>query len=80
LRQPSEGKHARAAAMKIAFFGSSLVSSYWNGDATYYRGLPKALAGLGHDVTIYERDAFDRQLRRDDALLEGMTQKDEAAA
>ena len=30
--------------MKIAFFGSSLVSSYWNGAATYYRGLLKALA------------------------------------
>ena len=32
--------------MKIAFFGSSLVSSYWNAEATYYRGLLKALAGL----------------------------------
>lgn len=51
--------------MKIAFFGSSLVSSYWNGDATHYRGLLKALAGLGHDITIYEPDAFGRQLRRD---------------
>src|SRR5690606_23839409 len=27
------------AGMKIAFFGSSLVSSYWNGAATYYRGI-----------------------------------------
>ena len=25
--------------MRIAFFGSSLVSAYWNGAATYYRGL-----------------------------------------
>ena len=25
--------------MKIAFYGSSLLSSYWNGAATYYRGL-----------------------------------------
>ena len=33
-----------AAAMKICFFGSSLVSSYWNGAATYYRGMLKALA------------------------------------
>jgi spore maturation protein CgeB len=51
--------------MKIAFFGSSLVSSYWNGAATYYRGLLKALARLGHHITFYEPDAFDRQLRRD---------------
>lgn len=51
--------------MKIAFFGSSLVSSYWNGAATYYRGLLKALAALGHRITFYEPDAFDRQRRRD---------------
>ena len=25
--------------MRIAFYGSSLLSSYWNGAATYYRGL-----------------------------------------
>ena len=30
--------------MKICFFGSSLVSSYWNGAATYYRGIIRALA------------------------------------
>jgi spore maturation protein CgeB len=51
--------------MRIAFFGSSLVSSYWNGAATYYRGLLKALAALGHDVTFYEPDAFQRQQHRD---------------
>ena len=51
--------------MKIAFFGSSLVSSYWNGAATYYRGLLSALAALGHDITFYEPDAFDRQKHRD---------------
>jgi len=51
--------------MKIAFFGSSLVSSYWNGAATYYRGLLRALAALGHRITFYEPDAFDRQRRRD---------------
>jgi spore maturation protein CgeB len=51
--------------VKIAFFGSSLVSSYWNGAATYYRGLLKAVAALGHDVTFYEPDAFDRQSHRD---------------
>jgi len=51
--------------MNIAFFGSSLVSSYWNGAATYYRGLLKSLAGLGHDITFYEPDAFERQQHRD---------------
>ena len=51
--------------MKISFFGSSLVSCYWNGAATYYRGLLKNLAALGHDVTFYEPDAFERQQHRD---------------
>lgn len=51
--------------LKIAFYGSSLVSAYWNGAATYYRGIIKALHALGHKVTFYEPDAFDRQLHRD---------------
>ena len=51
--------------MRIAFFGSSLVSSYWNGAATYYRGMLKALAALGHQITFYEPDAFERQQHRD---------------
>jgi spore maturation protein CgeB len=51
--------------VKIAFFGSSLVSSYWNGAATYYRGLIRALDARGHRVTFFEPDAFDRQGNRD---------------
>jgi hypothetical protein len=51
--------------MKIAFYGSSLLSSYWNGAATYYRGLLRELAGRGHDIVFYEPDAFDRQKHRD---------------
>jgi spore maturation protein CgeB len=51
--------------MKIAFFGSSLVSSYWNGAATYYRGLLKEIAAHGHRVTFFEPDAFERQAHRD---------------
>jgi spore maturation protein CgeB len=51
--------------MKIAFFGSSLVSAYWNGAATYYRGIIRALADRGHQVTFYEPDAYDRQEHRD---------------
>src|SRR5690242_3582839 len=51
--------------MRIAFFGSSLVSAYWNGAATYYRGLIRALHDRGHRVTFYEPDAFERQQHRD---------------
>jgi spore maturation protein CgeB len=51
--------------VKIAFFGSSLVSAYWNGACTYYRGIVRALDARGHRVTFYEPDAFDRQAHRD---------------
>jgi spore maturation protein CgeB len=51
--------------MKIAFYGSSLVSSYWNGAATYYRGIIRDLARRGYDITFYEPDAYERQSHRD---------------
>src|SRR5688572_23845711 len=51
--------------MNIAFFGSSLVSAYWNGAATYYRGLIRALHERGHRITFYEPDAYERQQHRD---------------
>ncbi|MDB4948183.1 MAG: hypothetical protein JWM27_832 [Gemmatimonadetes bacterium] len=51
--------------MRLTFFGSSLVSSYWNGAATYYRGLLRALHELGHDVAFCEPDAYGRQQHRD---------------
>jgi spore maturation protein CgeB len=51
--------------MKIAFYGSSLLSSYWNGAATYYRGMLSDLARRGYAITFYEPDAFDRQQHRD---------------
>jgi spore maturation protein CgeB len=51
--------------MKIFAFGSSIVSSYWNGAATYYRGCYKYLARLGYDVTFAEPDAYGRQQHRD---------------
>ncbi len=53
------------AGLTIAFFGSSLVSAYWNGAATYYRGIIRALADRGHRVTFYEPDAYGRQRHRD---------------
>jgi spore maturation protein CgeB len=49
----------------LAFFGSSLVSTYWNGAATYYRGIIRALYQRGHRVTFYEPDVLDRQQHRD---------------
>src|SRR5512133_2720570 len=51
--------------MKIAFFASSIVSAYWNGAATYYRGIVRALHERGHAVTFYEPDAYERQQHRD---------------
>jgi len=53
------------AGLSISFYGSSLVSAYWNGAATYYRGIIRALAARGHRVTFYEPDAYDRQKNRD---------------
>ncbi len=51
--------------MRIFAFGSSIVSSYWNGAATYYRGCYKYLARLGYDITFAEPDAYKRQEHRD---------------
>ena len=52
-------------SLHIAFFGSSLLSAYWNGAATYYRGIIRALDALGYRVTFYEPDAFERQSNKD---------------
>jgi spore maturation protein CgeB len=51
--------------MKLFVFGSSLTSSYWNGAATYYRGIYKNLAELGFQITFAEPDAYGRQQHRD---------------
>jgi len=51
--------------MKLFVFGSSLTSSYWNGAATYYRGIYKSLAELGFQITFAEPDAYGRQQHRD---------------
>ena len=50
---------------RIAMFGSSLVSAYWNGAATYYRGVLGELATCGYDIVFYEPDAYERQANRD---------------
>lgn len=51
--------------MKIFAFGSSITSSYWNGAATYYRGIYKQLHARGHRITFAEPDAYGRQQKRD---------------
>ncbi|HEU5033489.1 MAG TPA: glycosyltransferase [Mycobacteriales bacterium] len=51
--------------LDIAFFGSSLVSAWWNGACTYYRGLIRELHARGHRVTFYEPIAYERQEHRD---------------
>ena len=55
----------KAPPMDIAFFGSSLVSAYWNGAATYYRGMVRALHERGHRIRFFEPDAYGRQQHRD---------------
>jgi spore maturation protein CgeB len=51
--------------LKIFVIGSSITSSYWNGAATYYRGIYRALHGCGHEITFAEPDVFGRQSHRD---------------
>jgi spore maturation protein CgeB len=51
--------------VKIALFGSSLVSAYWNGAATYYRGICKAMQARGHEIVFVEPDLYERQAHRD---------------
>ena len=51
--------------MNIFVFGSSLTSTYWNGAATYYRGIYKNLHQLGHRITFAEPAIYDRQAHQD---------------
>jgi spore maturation protein CgeB len=51
--------------MKLFVLASSLTSSYWNGAATYYRGIYKNLHQLGYEITFAEPDIYQRQQNRD---------------
>lgn len=51
--------------MRVFVFGSSITSTYWNGAATYYRGIYKNLTHLGYRVTFAEPDAYGRIQKRD---------------
>jgi len=55
--------------MNLYVFGSSLTSCYWNGAATYYRGIYKNLHRLGHQITFAEPDIYNRQQNRDCAAI-----------
>ena len=61
--------------MKIFAFGSSILSSYWNGAATYYRGCYKYLHRLGHQITFAEPDAYGRQQHRDSDSFDYVTSR-----
>jgi spore maturation protein CgeB len=51
--------------LKIAFFGSSLVSAHLNPSADYFRGIVHALHELGHEITFYEPDIPDERRQPD---------------
>lgn len=59
--------------MKIYVIGSSITSCYWNGAATYYRGIYKNLHRLGHKITFAEPDIYNRQQNRDCSEIEYAT-------
>ena len=51
--------------MRIFVIGSSLTSTYWNGAATYYRGIYKNLHKLGHGIIFAEPAIYNRQAHQD---------------
>ena len=51
--------------MNVFVFGSSLTSAYWNGAATYYRGIYKNLHRLEYSITFAEPNIYKRQENRD---------------
>lgn len=57
--------------MRLFVFGSSLTSSYWNGAATYYRGIYKHLHALGHSIVFAEPDIYGRRDHPDEEHAAG---------
>ncbi len=43
----------RSPGLRIAFFGASLATAWWNGAAMYYCGVLRALHARGHHITFY---------------------------
>jgi len=56
--------------MRVFVFGSSITSAYWNGAATYYRGIYRNLVHFGHEITFAEPDIYQRQQNRDVSEIE----------
>ena len=54
----------------IFVFGSSLTSTYWNGAATYYRGIYKYLHRLGYRIIFAEPAIYSRQDHRDSSNID----------
>lgn len=59
--------------MNIFVFGSSLTSTYWNGAATYYRGIYKQLYRLGHRIVFAAPDVYGRQTHQDGLSIDYAT-------
>lgn len=59
--------------MKIVIFGLTISSSWGNGHATIWRGLCKALAKRGHEITFFERDVPYYADNRDFAGIDGVS-------
>jgi len=57
--------------MKLVVFGLTVTSSWGNGHATLWRGLIRALARTGHDVTFFERDVPYYAQHRDLTQISG---------
>lgn len=58
--------------MKIVIFGLSISSSWGNGHATIWRALTRALAGRGHKIIFFERDAPYYAAHRDMTAFDGV--------
>jgi spore maturation protein CgeB len=57
--------------MNLVVFGLTISSSWGNGHATIWRGLCRALAARGHQVTFFERDVPYYKWHRDVHQPEG---------
>ena len=57
--------------MKIVVFGLTISSSWGNGHATLWRGLSRALHGLGHSMVFFERDVHYYARHRDASSITG---------
>jgi spore maturation protein CgeB len=59
--------------MKLIIFGLTISSSWGNGHATIWRGLCRALARRGHEVTFFEQDVSYYSRHRDLTEMPGVT-------